>query len=152
VTGQRYWADSVNVANRAAYVPGLPEDTIVEVPAWVDGEGVHPQRIGALPKALVAVCHTQATIQSLVVESYRTRSRNVLLQALLVDPAVGSVSSAEKLLDHMLVLQKDHLPQFGDARRASPARRGRLRLARDTRSPAAGKSGATHRVRCRLES
>jgi len=36
----------------------------------------------------------------------------VLLQALLVDPVVDSVAAAERLLNEMLVLQRDYLPEF----------------------------------------
>jgi len=109
---QRYWADSVNVPNREGYVEELPRDTVVEVPAWVDEGGVEPQRIGPLPEALAAFCRSQASVQKLVVEAYRHRSRNLLLQALLVDPVVNSVENAEKMIDDMLELQKDYLPTF----------------------------------------
>jgi len=110
--GQRYWADSVNVLNSGSYVAELPRDAVVEVPAWVDEGGVQPQKIGPLPEALAAFCRTQASIQELVVEAYRHRSRSLLLQALLVDPVVNSVEKAEKLIDEMLELQKDYLPEF----------------------------------------
>jgi len=109
---ERYWADSVNVPNLEGYVRELPRDTVVEVPAWVDGSGIHPQQIGPLPEAIAAFCRTQASVQQLVVEAYRERSRNLLLQALLVDPVVDSVANAEKMLDDMLDLQKDYLPSF----------------------------------------
>jgi alpha-galactosidase len=110
--GQRYWADSVNVLNSGSYVAELPRDAVVEVPAWVDEGGVQPQKIGPLPEALAAFCRTQGSIQELVVEAYRHRSRSLLLQALLVDPVVNSVEKAEKLIDEMLELQKDYLPEF----------------------------------------
>lgn len=45
-------------------------------------------------------------------EAYRTREKNLLLQALLMDPVVNSIEAAKKLLDEMLVLQKDFLPEF----------------------------------------
>jgi len=34
------------------------------------------------------------------------------LQCLLLDPVVDSVSRAEKMLDYMLDLQRDFLPEF----------------------------------------
>ena len=44
------------------------------------------------------------------------RSRELLggsiRQALLLDPVVNSITEAEKLLDRMLVLQADFLPEF----------------------------------------
>ena len=68
--------------------------------------------VGPLPEALAAFARTQISIQKLVVEAYATRSRNLLLQALLLDPLVNSVQKAELMLDEMLSLQKDYLPRF----------------------------------------
>jgi alpha-galactosidase/6-phospho-beta-glucosidase family protein len=68
---------------------------------------------GPLPEALAAFCRTQVSIQRLLIEAYRQRSRRLLLQALLLDPCIDSVRRAEEMLDAMLELQKDYLPQFG---------------------------------------
>lgn len=106
------WEPAVNVLNDGLYVPNLPADAVVEVPAVVDADGLHPQAVPALPEALAAFCRTQVSLQKLLVEAHATGSRNLLLQALLLDPAVNSVSAAEKLLDIMLDLQKDFLPEF----------------------------------------
>ena len=55
---------------------------------------------------------TQYVIHSLLTEAYRTGSRRLLLQALLVDPCVDSIARAEKLLDWMLEKQAAYLPTF----------------------------------------
>ena len=81
---------------------------VVEMPATVDLDGVHPERIGPLPDALAAFCSRQATIQKLLSEAYAKRSRNLLLQCLLLDPVVDSVTRAEQMLD----LQREFLPEF----------------------------------------
>ena len=94
------------------YVGNLPEDAIVEVPAEVDGNGIHPQKVGNLPEALAAMCRTQISIQKLIVEAYAKRSKKLLLEALLLDPVVDSAERARKMLDTMLDLQKDYLPEF----------------------------------------
>ena len=36
----------------------------------------------------------------------------LLLQALLLDPCVNNLTAAEKMLDEMLELQSDFLPEF----------------------------------------
>ena len=56
---------------------------------------------------------TQFSIISLLTEAYRSRSRKLLLQALLLDPTVNSITAASRMLDEMLVLQSDFLPSFG---------------------------------------
>ena len=55
---------------------------------------------------------TQFTIHALLTEAYRTRSRQLLLQALLLDPNVDSITRAEKMPDEMLRLQGEFLPSF----------------------------------------
>ena len=109
---RKKWRPAVNVLNADGYVNNLPRDAAVEVPAVVDAKGVHPQHIGDLPEICAAVIRTQCSIQKLLLEAYRTRSKRLLLQALLLDPVVNSASKAEAMLDDMLELQKEFLPAF----------------------------------------
>jgi alpha-galactosidase len=104
--------DAVNVLNRHAYIENLPREAVVEVPAYCDAAGIHPIAVGPLPEAPAAYMRTQISIQRLVTEAYRTRSRNLLLQALLLDPVVDSIQETEALLDEMLELQAAFLPEF----------------------------------------
>jgi alpha-galactosidase len=104
---------AVNVRNTGGYIENLPRDAAIEVPARVDTRGVHPLAVGPLPETFAAMVRTQCTINSLVTEAYRTRDRKLLLQALLLDPLVDSVRGAERLLDEMLDLQAEYLPEFG---------------------------------------
>ena len=108
--GQR--RDAVNVLNTEGYIENLPRDAVIEVPATCDGAGIHPIAVGPLPEGPAAFIRTQLSIQRLTTEAYRTRSKNLLLQALLLDPAVNSILGAEKLLDEMLELQQDFVPTF----------------------------------------
>jgi alpha-galactosidase len=103
---------AVNLLNTEGSIENLPRDAVVEVPALVDGQGIHPLSVGPLPEAFAAMLRTQCTINSLVTEAYRTRDRRLLLQALLLDPLVDSVRGAERLLDDMLRLQAEYLPDF----------------------------------------
>ena len=103
---------AVNVLNRDAYIPNLPRDAAVEVPARVDRRGLHPLHVPPIPDAFAAILRTQCTINALVTEAYRTRSRQLLLQALLLDPCVNRVGAAEQMLDEMLKLQRDFLPEM----------------------------------------
>ena len=56
----------------------------------------------------------QMAIISVVTEAYRTRSKKLLLQALLMDPNVNSIVNAKRLIDDMLDLQADYLPRFDE--------------------------------------
>ncbi|MFN3682855.1 MAG: alpha-galactosidase [Fimbriimonadaceae bacterium] len=108
-TGQAREIDAVNVPNRG-YVPNLPDGTVVEVPALADARGVHPKATGELPEPVAAILRTQASIQRLLVEAFAERSKDKLLQAVLLEPTVDSYRRAVAMVDEMLRLQKELLP------------------------------------------
>ncbi len=56
--------------------------------------------------------YEQHSIQKLIVQAYKEKSKRLLLQALLLDPVVESAIQAEKFLDYMLKLQAEYLPEF----------------------------------------
>jgi len=112
VADRNRWEPTVNVLNDGGFVENLPREAVVEVPAVVNASGVHPEKVGPLPEALAAFCRTQVSIQLVLIEAYRKRSKKLLLQALLLDPCVNRVERAEAMLEHMLELQKDYLPEF----------------------------------------
>ena len=103
---------SANVPNSELSVANLPADAIVEVPATVDGQGLHPIKVGPLPEAIAAMCRLQISIQDLLVEAYRQRSKRVLLQALLLEPTVDNAHQAEEMMEEMLQRQAEFLPCF----------------------------------------
>ena len=105
-------AESVNVPNAGAAVVNLPEEAIVEVPALVDAAGVHPVKVGALPEGLAALCRLQLSIQELLVRAYAEGSREALLQALLLEPAVTHAGRARQMMDEFLARQADVLPEM----------------------------------------
>ena len=102
---------AVNVPNAGA-IPNLPEWAIVEVPGIVDATGVHGVNVGPLPEPVAAMCRTQIAVQDRAIEAAVHGDRNAVLQALLLDPVVNSVSQAEAILEEMLEVHKDFLPQF----------------------------------------
>ncbi|MBT4503394.1 MAG: hypothetical protein HOC74_37030 [Gemmatimonadetes bacterium] len=104
--------EAVNVLNTHSYIHNLPPTAAVEIPARVDGDGLHPIEVGALPEPFAELIRRQCTICELLTEAYRTRRRQLLLQALLLDPCVDGSVAAEEMLGHMLELQADFLPEF----------------------------------------
>jgi alpha-galactosidase len=105
-SGRREMA--VNLYNEGL-IDNLPQDLVVEVPAVVDKDGVQGVKLGALPKGVAGLMRIQAAVQDLTVEAALTGSREIALQALLVDPVVDSVERAVGLLDTMLERQKPYL-------------------------------------------
>jgi len=103
---------SVNALNSGGFIPNMPRDVVVEVPVRADARGIHPQHVDPIPEPWAAFTRTQYVIHGLLTEAYRTGSRKLLLQALLLDPCVDSITRAEKLLDWMLEKQAAYLPTF----------------------------------------
>jgi alpha-galactosidase len=108
LTDSRHHELSVNLPNEGL-IGNLPQDIVVECPATVDRNGVHGERVGDIPSGVAGLMRNQATVQSLTAEAALTGSRQKALEALLADPVVDSVSSATKMLDEILQLQKEWL-------------------------------------------
>lgn len=104
---------AVNVLNSDGYIENLDRDTSVELPAHIGAAGVRPDRVGRLPEGFASLIRQQQSVQRLMVDAIRHTSRDLLLQSLLLDPAiVGKALAVEKMLDYMLDIQKDYLPAF----------------------------------------
>jgi alpha-galactosidase len=99
---------SVNIPN-VGIIDNLPQDIVVECPATVDKNGVHGVKVGLMPSGLAALMRNQATVQDLCAEAAITGSKQKTLEALLADPVVDSLTSAQKMLDEILQLQKEWL-------------------------------------------
>jgi alpha-galactosidase len=104
--------EAVNVLNTDSYITNIPASGAVEVPATADKHGVHPEYVGSIPEPFAEFIRRQYAIHEVLTEAYRTGSRKLLLQALLLDPLIHSIKSAEKILDDMLRQQKDYVPEF----------------------------------------
>jgi len=65
------------------------------------------------------MCRTQIAVIDRLVEAGVHGDRISARQALLLDPVVNSTSQANAILDEMLEVHKDYLPQFGATVRQS---------------------------------
>ncbi len=102
---------AVNMPNKG-YAPNLLSDMCIELPAVVDGGGIHPQPTAALPTAIAAMINTQGAICNLLIEAYTEQSRHKLLQALLLDPTVSNYNNAVALINEMCERQREILPRM----------------------------------------
>lgn len=96
------------VYNRGA-IANLPIDAAVEVPVMLDAGGVHPVTMGNLPEGIAKLCITQIGVQQMAVEAAVYGSRELALQALLVDPVVNSIDVAKKILDELWEVNKRYI-------------------------------------------
>ena len=111
-TGQARRFISSNVPNTGGAVSNLPHEGIVEVPIRASAEGVSPLPAGALPEPVAALCRLQMSIQELLVQAYAERSKELLYQALLLEPTIDHPARAREMMGEMLRLQKDYLPEW----------------------------------------
>lgn len=102
---------AVNVMNEG-FAPNLPNGMVVEIPAIVNGDGIHPQKTEKIPTALASMIAAQGAISELLFEAYKEKSRNKLLQAIMLDPTVSSYHNAVAMINEMFKLQKDVLPEM----------------------------------------
>ena len=129
-TGRPY-RGHFNVMNDGC-ITNLPTECVVEVPGYVDGNGVSVPRVGELPLGCAAICSQSAWVQRLAVEAAVRGDIQLLRQAMLMDPLTGAVCTPPEIaqmVDEMLIAQAQWLPQYAGeiekakARFADPARR-----------------------------
>lgn len=91
-------------------VDDLPDGTIVETPATIDGRSVSPVRQGALPREVSGLVRQVAVHAAMTAEAAVTRDRQLAVTALAVHPLVRSVNLADALVASYLDAHAAHLP------------------------------------------
>lgn len=110
----RIYRGHFNVKNNGS-ITNLPSDCIVEVPGYVDHNGVNIPRVGALPLACAATCNASINVQRMSVIAAVTGDITLLKQAMLHDPLAAAVCNPDEIwqmTDEMLVAQSQWLPQY----------------------------------------
>jgi len=103
-----------NVRNDG-YITNLPQGCCVEVPVFVDSQGLHPVTIGDLPPQCAALNQSNVTVQQLAVEAALTGNPELAMQAIALDPLTSAVCTLKEVRDmvrEMLEAEKQWLPEF----------------------------------------
>jgi len=100
----------VNVPNRGA-IADFPDDLVVEVPGYVDRNGVTPMAEGRLPHRVSGLVKMLGEYQALAAEAAWRGTRREAIQALASNPLVLSLSKAEEIYDEMAEAHRRHLPE-----------------------------------------
>ncbi|OYT47946.1 alpha-glucosidase/alpha-galactosidase [Candidatus Bathyarchaeota archaeon ex4484_231] len=95
----------VNILNTDSFVPGVPRDFEVEVPAVVSRTGVKPERTRGLPKALTSyLLRDRVAPVEIELEAYENGDKERLLDLVMMDPWTRSEEQARNLLNDILAL------------------------------------------------
>lgn len=103
-----------NVRNDG-YITNLPQGCCVEVPVYVDSQGLHPVTIGDLPLPCAALNQSNVTVQQLAVEAALTGDPEYAMQAIAMDPLTSAVCTLKEVRDmtrEMLEAEAQWLPEF----------------------------------------
>ena len=111
MTGGQKYMPALNLLNKGA-ISNLSNDIIVEVPAVVGPDGPKAVQYGALPEVVAPYCQLIGSISNIVADAAATGSRELALQALLLDPFIHSVTVANALLDDLLAYSRQYETRF----------------------------------------
>jgi alpha-galactosidase len=103
-----------NVTNKG-FITNLPDDACVEVPCTIDKRGVHPHRMGDLPLQCASLNLTNINVQRLVIEGARTRDKDLIRQAVYLDPHTASelpLDTMRAMTDALFDAHSDSIPPY----------------------------------------
>ncbi|MBR5518282.1 MAG: alpha-glucosidase/alpha-galactosidase [Clostridia bacterium] len=103
-----------NVINNGS-IPNLPDDACVEVPVVADRMGFKTTIAGPLPEHLAILVNTTARIENLVVEAAMKKSKELVYQAVYMDPlssAVCSLDEIKSMCDELFEVNKEFLGDY----------------------------------------
>jgi alpha-galactosidase len=96
-----------NVRNRG-YIENLPEGALVEVPCYVDKNGIQPVHVGRIPDHLAAINSMQLSVQELAVKAVQTRDPELVFQAMALDPLTAMSCTLDQIRAMTRELMQSH--------------------------------------------
>ena len=112
----RVYRGCFNVMNNGA-ITNLSAECVVEVPCYVDYNGISIPNVCDLPLGCAAICSASVWVQKLAVEAAVHGDISLLYQAAMMDPLTGAVCTPDEIrqmVDEMLVAGRQWLPQYSE--------------------------------------
>jgi alpha-galactosidase len=81
----------------------------------VNTTGIHPTRIGSLPPVLAAMNMTNINTQLLTIEAARTKKREDILRAVMLDPHTAaelSIDDMRKMVDELIEAHGPYMEMY----------------------------------------
>jgi len=91
-------------------IENLPKGAIVEVPCYIDGNGVFPCRMGRIPTKLAALMTPHIHVHEMALEAVKRRSRRMIREAIQADPLTASICTLpqiEAMVDELFMENAD---------------------------------------------
>ena len=107
-----------NVTNRQ-YINNLPLGACVEVPIYVDRQGLHPLAVGDLPPAVTMLTNLSSQIEEMAIAGCLSGDPTLIYQACCHDPLTAarlSLKEIRAMVNRMFAASQPHLPQFSHTR------------------------------------
>lgn len=111
------WGFQANVMNQG-FISNLSQNMCVEVPCTVSRGQIGPVHVGALPLSVAGLTQQSLTVQELTVEAVLQRDRDLLFEAIMMDPqasAMLTLAEIGALTDELLDAYQD-LPRYQSSR------------------------------------
>lgn len=105
------------IVRNKGIIENYPYDCMVEVPCYVDRNGISPLHIGKIPDQLASLNISQINVQRLAVKGALERNKDYIYYAVLLDPVASSLLSPEKIqkmVDELLEAHKKYLGNMFD--------------------------------------
>ncbi|MBU3129893.1 6-phospho-alpha-glucosidase [Clostridium tagluense] len=101
----------VMVENKGA-IKNLPDDAMVEIPAYITKDGPEPVRVGEIPTFYKGLIEQQEASEKLVVEAAIEGSYEKALMAFTMNKTIPSAFVAKQILDDMIEANKEYWPKL----------------------------------------
>ncbi|PST87136.1 6-phospho-beta-glucosidase [Photobacterium sp. NCIMB 13483] len=101
----------VNTTNNGAII-GLPDDAAIETDCIIDSQGAHPLAFGHLPDSMHGLTQQIKAFERLTIEAAVHGNKKAALLALVTNPLIGDAQLAQPILDDILRINAQYLPQF----------------------------------------
>ena len=99
---------AVNIPNEN-FIPQVPNGIVVEVPVILNKNGVTGIKLDNYPSSFGTLLNNQSGTIQLTTDAVLNKSKHSAYLAMLADPVVDNVRSAEKLLDTIIDFQNEYL-------------------------------------------
>jgi 6-phospho-beta-glucosidase len=101
----------VNTTNNGTII-GLPDDAAIETDCIIDSQGAHPLAFGHLPDSMHGLTQQIKAFERLTIEAAVHGNKEAALLALVTNPLIGDAQLAQPILDDILRINAQYLPQF----------------------------------------